>query len=125
MQCLSDPVHFTLRRAALAFAAPNTDQRKQCEQRIIQIGAFAKIGGVGRQRQVTECGDVACGSLPGACRGCGDRLVAGTHDSSVMRRYTAYRANQVITTTATTRRISKNSTTAEKSSRPQPTVPGG
>ena len=42
-----------------------------------------------------------------------------------MRRYTAYSANQVITTTATTSRISKNSTTAEKSSRPQPTVPGG
>ncbi len=34
------------------------------------------------------------------------------HDSSVMSRYSAYSANHVITTTAATSRISKNSTTA-------------
>ena len=39
------------------------------------------------------------------------RRIARGHDSSVMRRYNAYSANQVMTTTAATSMISKNSTT--------------
>ena len=46
---------------------------------------------------------------PFGCRR--DRLVARGHDSSVMRRYNAYSANHVMTTTAATSMISNNSTT--------------
>ena len=42
----------------------------------------------------------------------GDGAFVRGHDSSVMSRYSAYSANQVMATTAATSRISKNSTTA-------------
>ena len=103
----------TVRAAALALAAPHADQRQQGQQRVVQVGAFAQVGGVGGQRQILEDGDVARRGRPGAFRGCGYRAItrsgvrlAAGHDSSVISRYSAYSANHVITTTAATSRSS-------------------
>ena len=46
---LAEPV-ITVRAAALAFAAPDPDQRQQRQQRIVQVGAFAQVRGVGGKR---------------------------------------------------------------------------
>jgi hypothetical protein len=84
----------------------------------VQIGAQAQVCGIG-DRKVIEDRDVSAGGHLGAFGGGGDSAISAArdvplaHDSSVMSRYTAYSANQVITTTAMTSRISKKSTTAQ------------
>src|ERR1700716_2247718 len=110
--------------AALDLAAPHTHQRQQCEQRVVEVRALTQVGSVDGQRQVVEHRDVAgrrCFRSFGRSRDC---VVAGGHDSSVMRRYNAYSANHVMTTTAATSMISKNSTTAASLAAGAPTTLG-
>ena len=119
---LAEPV-VAVGAAALALAAPHADEGQQCEQGIAEADALAQVGGVGGQRQVVEGRDVArrrrlrrvrqprrrprrrqlgkaaFGRAVGASRVVGDQPVH------------AYRANQVMTTTAATSMISKKSTT--------------
>ena len=64
--------------AALALAAPHAHQRQQREQRIVEVGALAQVGGVGGQRQVVEHRDVAGGRRLGPFGRGGDRPVART-----------------------------------------------
>ena len=109
---LTEPI-VALGSSALALAAPHADQRQQREQRIVQVGALAQVRGVGGDRQIGEHRDVARGRHLGPFGRGGNRPVARTagdgafvrgHDSSVMSRYSAYSANQVMTTTAATSR---------------------
>ncbi len=112
--------------AALALTAPHADERQQGQQRGVQVRARAQIRGVRGNRQIVEGGDVAGrgdlgpfqrrGHRPVA--GAGSRCVAvGAHPSSVTSRWTAYSANQVMTTTATTSRNSKNRTDVDDPNR--------
>ena len=97
--------------AAFALAAPNPDERQQGQQCVVEVRAFPKVRGVGRNRQVREGRDVAGrGRFRPFDRG-RDCFVAGGHDSSVISRYSVYSANQVMTTTAAINRISKSRTT--------------
>ena len=91
--------------AAFAFAAPDADERQQGQQGVVEVRAFAQVGGVRGQRQIVEPGYVARGRGLGAIGSRGDGTVAGTgqcaelaqavrilvgrHDSSVIRRYSA------------------------------------
>jgi hypothetical protein len=91
--------------ATFALAAPHADERQQSQQGVVEVRAFAQIGGVRGQWQVVEPGHVARGRGLGAIGRGGDRTVAGTgqcaelaqavrvlvgcHDSSVIRRYSA------------------------------------
>ena len=72
--------------AALALAAPHPDERQQGQQSVVEVGAFPKVRGVGRNRQIREGRDVARrGRFRPFDRG-RDCLVAGGHDSSVISR---------------------------------------
>ena len=94
---LAEPV-VTVRSAALAFPAPHADQRQQCQQCVVEIGAFAQVRGVGGNRQIVEGRDVAGRGRLGALGRGSHSVVAqgvgtgrsgvlfGTHDSSVMSR---------------------------------------
>ena len=90
---LAEPV-VAVGSAALAFAAPDADQGQQRQQRVVQVGAFAQVRGVGGDRQIVEGRDVAGRGHLGAFGGGGHRSVAWTrvrglvrtHDSSVMSR---------------------------------------
>ena len=73
---LAEPV-VAVGSAALAFAAPHADQRQQRQQRVVEVGAFAQVGGIGGQRQVVEGRDVAAGGHLGAFGGGGHGAVAG------------------------------------------------
>ncbi|BCI55274.1 hypothetical protein NIIDNTM18_45520 [Mycolicibacterium litorale] len=110
-----------MRSAALTLAAPDADQRQQGEQCVVENDPFAKIRGVRGEREIVENRDVARrgdlgpfgGIRYGAVAGCREdgpggvfRFVRRGHDSSVMRRYSAYSANHVITSVQTTSRIS-------------------
>ena len=81
--------------AALALAAPHADERQQRKQRVVEVGAFAQIRGVGGHRQIGEHRDVARGrrlrpfGRGGHCpvaRTAGDGAFLGGHDSSVISR---------------------------------------
>lgn len=43
----------------LAFAAPDADEREEREESVVEVGAFAEVSGVVRDRKVTEAWDVA------------------------------------------------------------------
>ena len=84
---LAEPV-VTVGSAALAFAAPHADQGQQRQQRVIQVGAFAQVRGVGGNRQIVERRDIAGRGHLGAFGGGGHSAVArvvGTGRSGVLR----------------------------------------
>lgn len=89
----------------------------------MQVGAQPEVRGV-CDREIVEHREVAAGGLLRPLGGGRDSAIGAAgdvavgHDSSVMSRYTAYNANQVITTTAMTSRISKKSTTPKSLSLP-------
>ena len=72
---LAEPV-VAVRAAALAFAAPDADERQQRQQRVVKVGALAQVRGVGGQRKVVEDRDVARRGGLGAFRRRGHRPVA-------------------------------------------------
>ena len=66
----------TVGATTLALAAPHADERQQREQGVVEVRAFAKIGGIGRRRKVGEARDVAGGGCFRAFGGGRDRVVA-------------------------------------------------
>ena len=64
--------------AALSFATPDADQGQQRQQGVIQVGAFAQVGGVGGDGQIVEDRDVAGRGQLGAFGGCGHGTIRGT-----------------------------------------------
>ena len=63
---------------AFALATPHADERQECEEAGMQVRAEAEVRGVGRERQIIPCGDVAftAAGLHRPGLGLTDRLVA-------------------------------------------------
>lgn len=63
---------------AFALATPYADERQECEETGMQVRAEAEVRGVGRERQIIPCGDVAftAAGLHRPGLGLTDRLVA-------------------------------------------------
>lgn len=91
----------------LALTAPHPNQGQKGQHRPIEVRAFAQVSGIGWDGEVLEGGEIPPHRWPLL----GGGRIRFRHDSSVISRYSAYSANQVMTSTAATNMISKKSTT--------------